>query len=369
MALRIRGKKGYYAAYFRTVKSRPDGTLKYAMVTVNLGTDDLITAKAMEAELMAKNRAARLHQRAEAHMIRLDVAAGVRSMDDIPKITTDRRKKRLKLADGIEVAQKYRKVSSDSVKLWNRFIRNVGCVYFDQITPEIALAYLQDRYGDPDQGKSFNNNKSALSGIFKFCMVDAGLSVNPFGLIPHRRFVSEHQRPFTEEEFKRIYKAAKEPWKTACLIAWHTGMREETVFNLRWSKLVGDVITAMPGKTANFGRAVQVPFHPQVLQRLEQLPRKNDFVFGCFDFSRKSSRFKLYFGELLDSLGIKDSEDGIVNFNCFRNSFITRCDEMKLERHATRGLVGQVKDSMTDLYSHDLVTARKIQAFPWVELD
>ena len=369
MALRKRGKQGHYAAYFRTVKTRADGSLKYAMVTVNLGTDDLITARAMEVELMAKNKAARLHQRAEAHMMRLDIAAGVRRVEEAPVITKDKRRKRLKLADGIATAELYRKVSYDSKKIWNRFIRNVGCVYFDEVTPEVALAYLQEKYGKPDQGKSFDNNKSALSGIFKFCMVDAGVTINPFSLIPHRRFESDHQRPFTEEEFKRIYKAAEEPWKTACLIAWHTGMREETVFNLRWSKLVGDVITAKPGKTANYGKSVQVPFHPQVLKRLDELPRKNDFVFGCFSFSRKSSGFKLYFGRLLDSLGIKSTDEWIVNFNCFRNSFITRCDQMKLERHATRGLVGQVKDDMTDLYSHDLVTARKIQSFPWVELD
>ena len=369
MALRKRGKQGFYSAYFRTVKARPDGSLKYATVTVCLGTADLITAKAMEAELMAKNAAARLHQRAKAQMIKLEVAAGARPVEDMPVITRDHRRKRLLLADGAATAEKYREVSPDSLKIWNRFIRNVPVKYFDEVTPEVALAYLQERYGHPDKGKSFNNNKSALSGIFKFCMVDAGVTVNPFNVIPIRRFSSDHQRPFTEEEFIRIWNAAKEPWKTACLIAWHTGLREETVFNLRWSRLDGDVITAKPGKTARFGREVQIPLHPQVLERMQELPRVNDFVFGCFKFSRKSSGFKLYFGELLDSLGIVESEQGLVNFNCFRNSFITRCDEENLPRHATRGVVGQVEDRVTDLYSHDLVTARMIQRFPWVKLD
>ncbi len=71
MALRKRGKSGFWHAYFRTVVARPDGTLKYATTTVNLGTSDLSAARAMEAELMAKNRAARLHQRACAHLARL----------------------------------------------------------------------------------------------------------------------------------------------------------------------------------------------------------------------------------------------------------------------------------------------------------
>jgi integrase len=369
MALQKRGKKGYYSAYFRTVQARPDGSLKYATVTVNLGTADLRTARALEAELMAKNTAARLHQRAEAHMIRLDIAAGIRPAEDAPVITRDKRRKRLLLGDGIATAEKYREVSADTRKIWRRFVESVSCQYFDEVTPEVALSYLQDKYGDPDKGKTFNNNRSALSGIFRFCLVDAGMSDNPFAVVPMRRFISEHQRPFSEEEFKRIHAAAKEPWKTAVLIAWHTGMRKETVFNLRWSNLDGDVITAMPGKTARFGRAVEIPLHPQVMQRLEQLPRVNDFVFGCFKVSRTTKDFRYYFGELLDQLGIYSGPDGIVNFNCFRDSFITRCDEYNVPRHATRGIVGQVSDDTTDLYSHDLVSARKIQNLPWVDLD
>lgn len=369
MALLKRGKKGFWHAYFRTVKTLPDGSLKYAMTTVNLGTTDKRTAAAMEAELMAKNAAARLHQRATAHLIRLDIAAGIRPPEDLRVIKKEHRRRRLKLVDGVETARKYREVSSDSEKIWKRFVKNCPVTYFDEVTPEVALAYLQMKYGDPDRGKTFNNNKSAISGIFRFCLVDAGMDQNPFAVIPDRVFDSDHQRPFTEEEFIRIHAAAKEPWKTATLIAWHTGFREETVFNLRWSKLDGDVIIAKPGKTARFGREVQVPLHPQVLKRLAELPRVNDRIFGCFKFSRKSSGFKTYFGKLLDSLGIVSTEDSIVNFNCFRNSFITRCDEQNVPRHATRGVVGQVSDDTTDLYSHDLTTARRIQKFPWVKLD
>ena len=258
MALRKRGKNGFYCAYFRTVIARPDGSLKYATTTVNLGTTDLITARAMEAELMRKNTAARLHQRASAKMIQLEIAAGVRPPEDLPVITKDHRKRRLKISAALEAVKKYRNVSYDSEKIWNRFQKAVSVRYLDEVSPEIALAYLQEKYGAADKGKSFNNNKSALSGIFKFLLVDAGMSQNPFAVIPDRKFVSEHQRPFTLEEFKRIYAAAEEPWKTAVLIAWHTGMREETVFNLRWSSLDGDVITTTPGKTARFGPGGQV---------------------------------------------------------------------------------------------------------------
>ena len=75
------------------------------------------------------------------------------------------------------------------------------------------------------------------------------------------------------------------------------------------------------------------------------------------------------FGELLDRLGIRDNDRGIVGFNSFRNSFVTRCDAAGVPRHAIRGIVGHVSDDMTDLYSHDLESARQIQNLPSVKLE
>ena len=324
MALRKRGKTGCWHAYFRTVTALPDGRLKYATTTVNLGTSDLVTARAMEAQLMAKNKAARLHQRTTAVMTRLEI---------------------------------------------NRFVDRCTCTYFDEVTSEVALTYLQTHYGAPGKGKSFNNNKSTLNSIFRFLLIDAGMSESPFARIPNRKHTAEHQRPFTEEEFTRIYTAAQEPWKTASLIAWHTGLREESVFNLRWSDIEGDVLTIMPGKTARFGRAVRVPIHPQLQAHLSTLPRENEYVLGCFSYNRRSSVFSTAFGKLLDSLDIRSGGGEIVNFNCFRDSFVTRCDAAGIPRHAVRGVVGHVSDDTTDLYSHDLQTARLIQHLPPAKLE
>ena len=391
MALRRRGKNNFYHAYFRKTVTDPDGRLREVSTTVNLGTDDLLTARALEADLMRRNRAARLHQRAQAHLLRLEIAAGERPGSELPKPPVhEHRKKRLRIANALETAARYRSISRDGQKIFRRFAvwgQEHGFRYLDEIAPDIALAYLTEKYGAPEKGKSFNNNKTALNALFHLLLVDAGMEASPFAPIPDRRHVGKHQRPFTEEEFKRIWRVAPEPWKTASLIAWHTGMREETVFKLRWSYIEGDVLTTMPGKTARFGRSVRIPLHPQVMERLKTLPHVNDRVLGCFPYHPKSSAFHRAFGEILRDAGIASDERGLVNFNCFRDagiasderglvnfncfrdSFITRCDEHGIPRHATRGIVGHRKDDMTDLYSHDLVTARRTQSLPWVELE
>ena len=369
MALRKRGKTGCWHAYFRTVTALPDGRLKYATTTVNLGTSDLVTARAMEAQLMAKNKAARLHQRATAVMTRLEIAAGDRipTPDEMQIPARTHRKKRLKLKDWYNAITKYRDISYDIRKKFERFIKKSPYIYFDEVTPEAALTYLQTYYGGEGQGKSFNNTRTALNTVFRFLLIDAGMPESPFSRIPYRKHTSAHQRPFTDEEFTRIYSAAEEPWKTACLIAWHTGLREESVFKLRWSDIEGDVLTILPGKTARFGRAVRIPIHPQLMECLSALPHKTGLVLGRF--SRESKAFHSAFRQILDRAGISAKPGEVLNFNCLRNSFVTRCDEAGIPRHAIRGVVGHVSDDTTDLYSHDLKTARLVQSLSPAHID
>jgi len=370
MALRKRGKRGYWHAYFRTVMSNPDGTLRYAMRTVNLGTSDLATARAMESELMAKNRAARLHQRAEAHMIRLDVAAGLRPASDDPgKPKKVHRRKRLALSDALETAGKYREIGETAKKRFRAFVKSIKLSYMDEVTPEVAFDYLSRKCPNESSGKNFNNIKSALNAVFRLTLLESGLDESPFAKIPNRTLSSKHQRPFTEEEFVRIYQAAPEPWKSASLIAWFTGLREKDVFLLRWDQIDGDVLTTTPAKTARFGRAVQIPIHPQLMEALAKLPRNGERVLGAWPYDPQAISFRRFFGKLLNDLGICDNDQGMVVFNSFRDSFITRCDEAGIPRHAIRGIVGHTDDNMTDLYSHDLTSARKVQLLPGVKLE
>ena len=370
MALRKRGKNGTWHAYFRTVVSLPDGKLKYATTTVNLYTDDLIAARSLEADLMAKNKAARMYQRATAKIRRMEVAAGIRPVADLPQsISREKRSRRLLLSVALETAGKYKTIGETTAKRFRAFVKAVNLKYMDEVTPEIAFDYLCSKAPENTSGKNFNNIKSALNAIFRLTLLDSGMQESPFAKIPNRTLSSKHQRPFTEEEFIRIYHAAPEPWKTASMIAWFTGLRQKDVFLLRWDQIKGDVLTTLPAKTARFGRAVQIPIHPQLADALRNLPRCGDRVLGAWEYDPESEKIKKGFGNILRKLHIRSNERGIVVFNSFRDSFVTRCDEAGIPRHAIRGIVGHTGDNMTDLYSHDLATARQVQQLPSVKLE
>ena len=370
MALRKRGKSGTWHAYFRTVVSLPDGRLKYATTTVNLFTTDLLEARAMEADLMAKNTAARHHQRATAKIRQMEVAAGIRPLEDLPQpIIRQKRVRRLAIADALEAAAKYKRIGETTAKCFRAFAKAMELKYMDEVTPDIAFEYLCSKAPDGSSGKNFNNIKSALNAVFRLTLLDSGMDESPFAKIPNRSLSSKHQRPFTEAEFVRIYRAAPEPWKTAVLIAWFTGLRQKDVFLLRWDQIQGDVLTTTPAKTARFGRAVQIPIHPQLAEVLKNLSRCGERVLGAWEYDPKSISFRRAFGHILRSLGIVDNVHGKVVFNSLRDSFITRCDEAGVPRHAIRGIVGHRKDNMTDLYSHDLKSARQVQRLPRVKLE
>lgn len=364
MAIRKRGKSGLYHAYFRGLDERPDGSLVMVTREVCLHTSDAITAAALDQQLREREKKHRAELRARAFARQLmspDVSTPVSAVMPV----LEHRKTRLRLDAALDAAAKYADVSPTAARIWRRFARSVTVEYMDQLTPQIVHGYL-DQY---EHGKTYNQRRWAIGRICALTRMESGLDQSPVDVIPSRRNDSRHQRPISEQEFIRLYQAAPEPWHTAVLIAWHTGLRERDVAALRWDQIRDGTILTTPGKTARFGRSVQIPVHPQLAAALDELPRASDFVLGAWLKSGQvQSQHRRQFALILASAGIASNQDGIVNFNSLRDSFVSRLDAAGIPRHAIRGMVGHTSDQMTDLYSHDLTTARRILDLPAPEL-
>ena len=353
-----------YCAYFRGLDEHPDGSLVMVKREVNLHTPDAKTAAALDLQLRERETKHRAELRARAF------ARKLLSPDDVSPVTAtpaarELRPRRLKLSDALSAASKYAAVGDTLRKLWTRFERSAGVVYMDQVTPELVHDYLRQY----TRGHTANNVRGAINRIFTLTLLESGLDRSPVERIPTRRNDSEHQRPITEAEFLRLYAAACDPWRTALLIGWHTGLRENDVASLEWDKLALDLTRdapiIKPGKTARFNRSVQVPVHPQLAAALAALPRDNAYVLGHWWPSgqvRQQDRRAL--AALFRSCDVRSDASGLVKFNSLRDSFITRMDAAGIPRHAIRGMVGHVSDDMTDLYSHDLHTALQILNLP-----
>lgn len=317
-------------------------------------------------------------------------AACQRMRPDEPQITTAFPKKQapspgehqrggIALAKMWNLALTRRELSDRHHAEWERFLVGLphNVKYADQVTPKVALDYLERNYGGKS-GKTYNNHKTALNTIYRLCLVEAGLSQSPFAPIANRRVTDvEHHRSLTEKEFVKAFKAAAEPWKTAMLISWHTAMRKETCFRLAWEHIDPNdnppSITIVPGKTARFGRAVYIPIHPQLWDWLCKLPRPESDSTPILSQFPKRNKWTdndnlTYCAGLFRSLGIADTAEGKASFHSLRASFITRCDEAGISRLATKSVAGQTEDNITDLYSHDKETAKQILNLPPLKL-
>lgn len=269
-----------------------------------------------------------------------------------------------------DTALQYRKLSNTHKCIFDRFVKESGKTFADEITPKVALEYLRKKYGKGN-GKSFNNAKTILNTIFKLCVIETGLSESPFERIMNMRVENvQHHRALTQDEFIRAFNAAEEPWKTASLIAWHTGARFETCKRIMEELLnnPSDDITIKPGKTSRFGRSVYIPIHPELRQWINGIIASGvdwkEWKFKKNAGNYKTGEQRTYYVHLLNSVGVNDTEEGKASFHSLRSSFITRCDEEKIDRKDTRGIVGQVADETTDLYSYDKEGAKAILNLP-----
>lgn len=352
-----------YYAYFRDEKGRQR--------TLSLHTRDLAAAKRLHREVMERIAAAKTFAKLRSqHSLLFPLQGENGNAPAAPPPTFNTGTGRLRLDAMVKVASERREVTPRHAKAFARFVEAVSPLrYADEITPTIALDYLDRNFTN---AKTYNNNLSMLNVIFRACVVRAGLYASPLTDIPPRlnREV-EHFRPLTVDEFRAIFAAAAEPWKTAALIAWHTGLRSETCFRLSWSHIdeADRSFTITPGKTARFGRAVYVPIHPELWLHLNTLTRPTDPLQPILSQWQRYIHFpghknQTYFAGMLDALNIRDTSEGKASFHSLRASFITRCDEAGIDRRATRGIAGQRSDYITDLYSHDRETAKQILALP-----
>lgn len=365
----LRKIKNRYYIYYRD----QDGKLR----TLSLGTSDPAKAQIEHDRMMAIVQSAKVASKLlnrHAMLFPESVAKEMEQSNPIPP-RIPREKKRLKLKDMLDVARQYRDISPDTERSLERFVEWCGndIKYACDVTPQVAIAYLNEHFSGGN-GRTFNNNKSALNTVFRCCLVQAQMERSPFECFPNRKIrnIKSH-RPLTNEEFIRAFNAAREPWKTASLISWHTALRREACFRLAWEHInVEDKsITILPGKTARFGRAVYIPIHEELWEWLTQMPRPKDNAtpilsqfrkIRCWDKNKNIS----YYVGLLQSVGVFDTQAGKASFHSLRSSFITRCDENGVSRTATKGIAGQRNDNITDLYSHDHQSARQILTLPAV---
>lgn len=266
-----------------------------------------------------------------------------------------------------EIAEKHRKLSMTHRSAWENYLKRCGLEFADEATPQNAQKYLDDFYGDKS-AKTYNNVRCALDMIFRASLVEAGLSASPFTSLLQRRLDDvEHYRAFTRKETKTILdylgRGKHEYWRCLTMISLYTGLRLESCRRLSPAHIRDGMITILPGKTARFGRSVQIPLLPPLEKYLgsiaPMLETTETPYCSIFPEELRWRRNVWFYSGMCDALDIRGTDEGKVSFHSLRATFVTRLSEQGVEDRVIRGIVGHNSQQMTDLYNHDSESARK----------
>lgn len=277
----------------------------------------------------------------------------------------------IKLKDMWECALKKRKLSRTHFGSWKRFVEWCPVKFADQVTPQIAQQYLEEHYGGGN-GKSFNNNKTALNTIFRCCLVEANIAFSPFQAIVNRRITEvDTHRNLTLDEFDRLLEVLDDDLRILAMLSRWTAQRLETCARITpemfdFEKLV---FVIRPGKTSRFKKWVCVPIMPELEKFIRPIlpncqpgkPIIDGFVKTKYKTDAiRNDKFSKRFRSTCKALGIHDTEEGKASFHSIRGTAITWFKENGVKGDDLKSITGHESDEVEAIYARDIESLSRI---------
>lgn len=168
---------------------------------------------------------------------------------------------------------------------------------------------------------TIHGHLSYLRTAFNWAVDQGYLTAAPkikFPDTPKKSFV----RTVTKEEFERLLaKAPNDNWTAFLLTAWHTGMRRNELFDLRWHEGEGPYFdfgqqrVMIPAAYNKANEDQWIPLHPDLAKALGPLRRPRG---RAFDLGSDPSNVSSKFAKLAKAAGVR------VTLHDLRRSFGSR---------------------------------------------
>lgn len=352
MSLKLKGK--YYYVVFRDLRGK--------MNSRSLKTSNYENAKKLHDIYMNNLRIARQQRTMLQDFPMLNT---ILPNVEISHIRPQTHRKGIKLVDMLQCASKRRKMSIEHIRAINKLIERVPYKYASEITPQVALQYLE-RYYNFGNGKTYNNVKSCLNTVFRCCLVEANLSASPFDSIINRQVTDvESHRNLSDEEIARVMKILPIELQILTMLSRWTGQRLETCARMtpEMFDFERKVFIIDPGKTKRFKKWVCCPILPELEKFIKPilLRCKNKEVPIVEHFAKKANNhYSESFTEKLQMAGILDSDAGKASFHSLRGSAITWFKEHGVNGETLRSITGHESSSVEDIYARDIATISHI---------
>ncbi len=236
------------------------------------------------------------------------------------------------------------------VKTLNNFFGDKGA---SEITPQIIEQYKARRRKTPVgdhfvSGARVNRELALLKQAYNKG-IDWGLVLdNP---VKRVKFFSEKDRSrtryLTQEEKEKLLNLCTPLLRRIVLVALKTGMRQAEILNLKWANIDSNANQIVLKKTKS-GKIRYIPMHPDVLEVLNGLPQKREYVFFDDNEARTwHGKRRVDFDAALDQAGIRD-----FRFHDLRHTFASELVMKGADIKTVSELLGHSTTRMTERYSH-----------------
>ncbi len=238
-----------------------------------------------------------------------------------------------------------------------------------EVTPEDVRAFRGQRKrrdGEQASLQTVNNDHIVLKHCLNVACKRGLLSSNPATKVPMPDPQNERDRVLSEDEWQRLYQAAKPHLRPIMLIAYHLGQRLGEILRLTWDRVDTKrgfiTLRAVDTKTK---KPRQVPMTPEVrtalqaLAKVRQLTTKHVFTFQ----GKPVGEIKTAFNTAKQEAGISD-----LRFHDLRHCAATNLRRAGVSTEVAMAIVGHKSDRCWRRYNavqeRDLLqAASKLQTY------
>jgi integrase len=196
----------------------------------------------------------------------------------------------------------------------------------------------------------------------------------PFSRIKNKPIDTVSHEALTPNQLKAVLTTTKGDLQTLLLIGVYTALRLKDACLLKWTcvDLERNTITVTPSKTSRrSGKVVCLPIHPVLLERLQTLPRKNQYVlpYVAWRYLGDISALSHKLHKAFTKAGIETkNQDGrtIISFHSLRFSMGQALIGAGYSLDVIAQVLGHSSITMSRYYSHlaDNVKSQAILSLP-----
>lgn len=171
----------------------------------------------------------------------------------------------------------------------------------------------------------------------------------------------------SEEQHEALLRAARSGatkywWATACMMAWHLGLRCSDIAFAKWANIdwEAEVYSATPIKTKRFGKRVRIPMDAELVDWLYALREKPYYVSEYIIpdmaayYQATHENLTRMFRALADRAGVSRE----VSFHSYRHAFVSRLLNAGVEPLVIASMTGQSLAQIV-AYAHISETAQR----------